>query len=168
MAWRAAHVLEIVVLARDAHALLRRGRAHVVARLFAEEGSLERDHARVHEHQRRIGLGHERRARHAAVPALLEEAKKVSRISRDGSDMGHLELDSGSGNIAAHPGIQRVAPRWIDETSRAGGSISAKRVGRRAEPATSRTPARAISRRGPEAIEAKSSRSAPRPRSDRC
>ena len=76
VARRAADVLEIVVLARHAHALLRRGRARVGPRLLAEERALEGNHPRVREEQGRIALGHERRARHAAMAAGLEEAQE--------------------------------------------------------------------------------------------
>ena len=76
MACSATHILKVVVLARDAHALLAARRADIVARFFAEEGSLEGDHARIHEHQGRIGLRHERCTRNAAVATLLEVAKK--------------------------------------------------------------------------------------------
>ena len=61
VAARVADVLEIVVLAAGAHALLRGGRARVVALLQAEEDVLELVHARVGEQQRRVVRGHERR-----------------------------------------------------------------------------------------------------------
>jgi len=46
---RGAHVLEVVVLAADAHALLRRGGALVRPGLPAREHILELDHPRVRE-----------------------------------------------------------------------------------------------------------------------
>ena len=76
VARRTPDVLEVVVLARDAHALLRGGRGLVVAGLLAEEDALELHHARVREEQRRVGVGHQRRARDAPVSALLEEAQE--------------------------------------------------------------------------------------------
>ena len=54
MAQRRADVVEVVVLAADAHALLRGGRARVGALLAAEEHVLELVHAGVREEQRRI------------------------------------------------------------------------------------------------------------------
>jgi hypothetical protein len=48
------HLLEVVVLAAGAHALLAGGRAHIVPPLLAEEGALELHHARVGEQQRGI------------------------------------------------------------------------------------------------------------------
>ncbi len=69
-------LLQVVVLAGDAQALLRRDGAHVVARLPAGEDVLELVHARVREQQRRIARGDERGAAHDAVPALLEEAQE--------------------------------------------------------------------------------------------
>ena len=76
MAHRRADVLEVVVLAADAHALLRRGRARVVARLAAEEHILELVHAGVREEQRRVVVRHERRAGHGAVAIGGEVGKK--------------------------------------------------------------------------------------------
>ena len=69
-------VLEVVVLAAGADALLRGRRAGVVALLAAGEHVLELDHPGVREEQRGIVLRHERRARDAAVALLLEEAEE--------------------------------------------------------------------------------------------
>ena len=77
MAGRAANLFQIVVLTRNAHALLRGDRTHVVARLLAEKDALEGHHPRIHEHQRRIALGHERSRRNHAMPALLEVTQKL-------------------------------------------------------------------------------------------
>jgi len=68
----AADVLQIVVLATRAHALLARRGAHVVAPLLAQEHALELHHAGVGEEQRLVAHGHERRRRHARVPVPLE------------------------------------------------------------------------------------------------
>jgi hypothetical protein len=57
---RAAHVLEVVVLAARPHALLAGRRADVVAALVAQEHALELHHARVREQQGGIVRGHER------------------------------------------------------------------------------------------------------------
>ena len=67
-----AHVLEVVVLAAGAHALLRGGGARVVPLLPPEEDVLELVHPRVREEEGGVVLGHERRALHHAVPPLLE------------------------------------------------------------------------------------------------
>src|SRR5262249_48665188 len=72
-----AHVLEIVVLASRPHALLRGGRAHVVARLLAEEHAFELDHARVGEEQRRVLGGHEGRRAHHGVAVTREVIEKL-------------------------------------------------------------------------------------------
>src|SRR5207248_6766534 len=69
-------VLEIVVLAAGPDALLAGGGAFVVTGLAAGEDVLELDHSRVGEQQRGIVLRHERRALHAPVAALLEEAQE--------------------------------------------------------------------------------------------
>ena len=76
VARRDAHVLEVVVLSAGADALLRRGRARVLALLPAQEDVLELVHAGVREQQRGIALRNERRALHDPVPALLEEAEE--------------------------------------------------------------------------------------------
>ena len=77
MARGAPDVLEVVVLATGAHALLRGRRAHVISALLAEEHALELHHPRVGEEQRRVLGGHERRGAHhgvAVLPEVLEKA----------------------------------------------------------------------------------------------
>ena len=81
MAERRPDVVEIVVLAADAHHLLRRRGARVVALLAAEEQVLELVHAGVGEEQRRIVGRDERRAGDDAVAVLLEVLRKDDRIS---------------------------------------------------------------------------------------
>src|SRR5439155_12377256 len=76
MAQRRADVVEVVVLAAHAHALLRRGRALVVALLPAEKHVLELIHPGVGEEERRIVRRHERRAGHGAVLLALEKREK--------------------------------------------------------------------------------------------
>ena len=66
-------VLEVVVLARDAQALLHRHRPAEVGLRGAGEVVLELDHAGVGEQQRGIPVGHQRRAGQGAVAALREE-----------------------------------------------------------------------------------------------
>ena len=60
MPQRRPDVVEVVVLAADAHALLRRRRARVGALLLAEEDVLELVHPGVGEEQRRIVARHQR------------------------------------------------------------------------------------------------------------
>jgi hypothetical protein len=72
------HLLEVVVLAAGAHALLRRGGAAVVAVLEAEEGALELHHPRVREEEGGIVGRDERRGRHLAVGALHEEIEEAT------------------------------------------------------------------------------------------
>ena len=78
VAQRRAHVLQVVVLAADAHAFLRRRGALVVARLPAEEQVLELVHAGVCEQQRGIVGRHERRAGNHAVSPRFEERQKTA------------------------------------------------------------------------------------------
>ena len=71
-----ADVVEVVVLAAGAHALLRRGRAPVRPLLDAGEHVLELHHAGVGEQQRRVVVRHERARGHdlmAVLPEILEE-----------------------------------------------------------------------------------------------
>jgi hypothetical protein len=69
---RRTDVLQVIVLAADAHALLRGGRTRVVARLPAKEDVLELVHPGVGEEQRRVVVRDERRARHDAMALPLE------------------------------------------------------------------------------------------------
>ena len=71
-----ADVFEVVVLAADAHALLRGRRPRVRPLLDAEEHVLELHHPGVREQERRIAGRHERRARHAGVSLGLEVAEE--------------------------------------------------------------------------------------------
>ena len=64
---RMADILEIVVLAAGANALLARDRAFVVPLILAEEHALELDHSRVREQERRVVLRNEGRTRHHLV-----------------------------------------------------------------------------------------------------
>jgi len=59
-----AHLLEVVVLAADAEALLAVGGPWPLALLVAKEDVLELVHAGVGEHQRRVVLDDHRRAGH--------------------------------------------------------------------------------------------------------
>ena len=72
MARGVADILEVVVLAAGAHALLRRRGAHVGPLLQAGEDVLELHHARVGEHQRRVVARHERARRHDLVAVFGE------------------------------------------------------------------------------------------------
>jgi hypothetical protein len=74
VARRATDLLEVVVLARHPKADLRIDCAHVVAALLAGQDALERRHPRVHEQERRVVDGEQRRRGHAGMAALLEEA----------------------------------------------------------------------------------------------
>jgi hypothetical protein len=62
VARRAADVFEVVVLAAHPHALLTRRRAAIRPLFLAREDVFELHHARVHEHERRVVGGNERRA----------------------------------------------------------------------------------------------------------
>ena len=71
-----ADVVEVVVLAARAHALLRGGGAGVAALLLAGEDVLELHHARRREHQCRVIARHERRRRHDLMAVPGEEVEK--------------------------------------------------------------------------------------------
>ena len=78
VARRLADLVEVVVLAAGAHALLRGRRALVRALLGAGEHVLELDHPGVGEQQRRVVGGHERARGHDLVALALEELEKSS------------------------------------------------------------------------------------------
>src|SRR3546814_12674427 len=69
---RIADIVEIIMLAARAHAFLRRYRGAVRALLQPREDILERHHARVDEHQRRVVIRHQRRRRLDMVPRSPE------------------------------------------------------------------------------------------------
>ena len=69
---RAAHLLQVVVLAPRPHALLRGGRAGERKLLLAQKGSLELDHPGVGEEQCRVAGGDQRGTRTDCVAAGLE------------------------------------------------------------------------------------------------
>ena len=77
---RGADVIEIVVLAADAHALLRRSRPRVGPLFLPEEHVLELVHPGVGEQQRRIVVRHERRARDDGM-AVFSEVLEKSRAN---------------------------------------------------------------------------------------
>ncbi len=71
-----ADIVEVVVLAAGAHAFLRRGHPRRSRLLGAGQDVLERHHAGIGEHQRRIVARHERRRRHDDVIVPGEEIEK--------------------------------------------------------------------------------------------
>jgi hypothetical protein len=68
----AAHIVEVIVLAGHAHALLRIGHARVRPRAVAQEHILELHHARVGEEQRVVTHRDQRHRRHDRVTLLFE------------------------------------------------------------------------------------------------
>jgi len=76
---RIPHIVQVVVLAACAHALLRRGGSPVGPRLQPREDVLELHHAGVREHQRRVVARHERARRHHLVP-LLPDPPVILRL----------------------------------------------------------------------------------------
>jgi hypothetical protein len=73
----AAHLLQVVVLARHAHAFLRVGRALEALGVLAQEYGLELIHSRVGEVQRRVVLRNDRRTGHERVAVAGEEGDEV-------------------------------------------------------------------------------------------
>ena len=69
-------LLQVVVLARDAQALLRIGRTGILARGVAQENILELVHAGVGEHQRGVVLHDHRGRRDDRMSLALEELQK--------------------------------------------------------------------------------------------
>jgi hypothetical protein len=90
---RVSDVVEVVVLAAGAHALLRRRRPDRRRGLGAGEDVLERHHAGVDEQQRRIALRHEGRGRDDGVVVAAEVAQELTAdIVEAGHGTGRLEL----------------------------------------------------------------------------
>src|SRR5262245_39830279 len=73
---RRPDVVEVVVLAADPHALLRRRRAPVRPVLVAEKDVLELVHPGVREQQRRVVARYERRRRDHGVTAAGERGEE--------------------------------------------------------------------------------------------
>jgi hypothetical protein len=89
-----AHVLEVVVLAADADALLAGGRPLVGALVLAGEDVLERHHAGVDEHQRRVVLGDERSRGDDLVATLGEELQEGAADFGSGSHLSGFRLQA--------------------------------------------------------------------------
>ena len=112
VARRRADLFEIVVLARDAHALLGGGGARVGPLLQAQKGILERHHARVGKQQRRIVAGYQRRARHDRMTASFKELEialadlRARQIFHDRALKPDSYAGSNSG-IVRHSGAKR-------------------------------------------------------------
>ena len=82
MTRRVADVVEVVVLASGAEALLGRGGAAIGSFLDAGEKVFELHHSGAGEHERRIVAGDERPRRHDLVPRLSKEVEESRRGSR--------------------------------------------------------------------------------------
>ncbi len=93
VARRRADLLQVVVLAADAHTLLAGGRAQIGALLQAQEGVFELHHAGVHEQQGIVTDGHQRRAGDVRVAVLLEVVEK-----------GLADIDGGLRSVGFHAG----------------------------------------------------------------
>ena len=126
VARRPADLLEVVVLSRDAQAGLGIHRSHVVALLLPGQDTLERRHARVHEQQRRVVDGKQRRGRHARMPALLEEALEAladlggsSAVGCVGSVMRHSRREPATHRLSllirlgSCGAVTGRRPRWL-------------------------------------------------------
>ena len=89
---RTAHVLEIVVLARNAHAFLNAGGASIVAHVLAQKNALELHHPRVGEHERGIAFRHKQaRGHHAMVPLLEEAQERFSQLAAGHRERGYQQ-----------------------------------------------------------------------------
>ena len=107
-----ADLLQVVVLAADAHALLAAGGAHVGALLQSEERVLKGHHARVDEKQGRVAMRHQRRAGHERMALLLEIVQECSADLRRCLRSGDLHDQKSSMQVlarvqTAHSGQQR-------------------------------------------------------------
>ena len=112
-----ADVLEIVVLAAGAHALLRGGRTGVGPPVTTGEDFLELHHAGVGEQQRGIVAGHQRARRHDLVALLAE-----------------IFQEAAAQFVAVH---QIPAGSRLDQKGRNGSARKARAASRPAQPASS-------------------------------
>jgi hypothetical protein len=118
VACRIADIVEVVVLAANAQALLRGGRAHVGARLLAREDVLELHHAGRGEQQRRVVARHERGGGHDLMAIAAEELKKCAADLVDGRHRGIVELGVAAGAGASTRAGPRAARPCKQELAR--------------------------------------------------
>src|SRR5262249_830691 len=110
VARRLAHLIEVVVLAAGADALLRGRRTLVRALVDAREHVLELDHARVREQQRGIVGRNERARRHDLVALAAEKLEKCF------ANLGGLHRGQASRSRAPAPSARAsiAAMRWVE------------------------------------------------------
>ena len=143
----AADVVEVVVLAAGAHALLDRGGAPVRRRLVTDEVGLERDHPRVRE-QQGVVVRDQARRRHRGVAALREEVEKGG-AQLVGGAYGCVRYGHGTNRTRHLRRSFRGVPRC--SRSRLGlghGGAPAVRCSPDTAPSLDRAPARLVPRRG--------------------
>jgi hypothetical protein len=107
-----AHILEVIVLAAGAHALLGGGRPRVVPALLAQEYGLELDHAGIGEQEGGILGRHQRRgADHTvAVPReVVEEALANLGARLHGRHYTGRNQSSGVTSSGSSPGPSTAA-----------------------------------------------------------
>jgi|SRR6516225_634985 len=121
MAVRRPDIVEIVVLPADAHHLLRRRGAPVVARLAPEKQVLELVHAGVGEQESGVVAGDQRRTRHDAVAVLLE----VLQEGRPDLVRGHPAILSDSTVVSMQPdaGLKPCATGDLDQMWRTASAV---------------------------------------------
>ena len=143
----AADVVEVVVLASGAHALLDRGGAPVRRRLVTDEVGLERDHPRVRE-QQGVVVRDQARRRHRGVAALREEVEKggaqlvggaYGRVRTDTGQIVPATCDALSG--CSRAGVPAHDWAWV-------GGAPVVRCPPDTAPSLDRAPARLLPRRG--------------------
>src|SRR5215475_9434431 len=100
MARRLAHLVQVVVLAAGADALLRRRGALVIALLGAEEDVFELVHPGVGEEQRRIVRREQRRRFDYLVPVPGEEVQECGSYFVSGHNVLPLWYSSGHAQMA--------------------------------------------------------------------
>ena len=120
---RGPDVVEVVVLAADAHALLHRRRAAIVPLLLAEEDVLELVHPGVREEQRRIVGRHERRRGDDAVAARREEIEETLANLASGERGGR-----GHGGIVPRQSSGSGSSRLEDLRDRVGGEAAPQQM----------------------------------------
>ena len=111
----AADLVEVVVLARDAHALLDGDRPAVFALFLLQEDALELVHAGVGEQQGGVLGRHQGRGEDALVPLLLEElVEGAADIGVGGSSVDFQQVVvARSCPPASCPGRRRRSPTCV-------------------------------------------------------
>ena len=122
MYWRPADVIQIVVLAAHAHALLRIGHAPRLRLAQGQEDLLELIHAGIGEQQRGIAQRHQRSAGHDRVALAGKEIKELLAHFGAGRDafVGHQDILHSTRDVRRRTATLDRPPHSVRQSARAG------------------------------------------------